>query len=73
MVPRYLMVHTEVEDFDVWHKAKDASFASCMLAVFRLDCFHNVLVFFGQGFEIVVGLIQLIGCQSVRYINGIEP
>ena len=32
-----------------------------------------MLVLVGQGFEIVVSLIQLIGCQSIRQIDGIEP
>ena len=54
----------EMKDFDVWHKAKDPFLAS-KPGKFCMECSYDVLVFVGQGSEIVVGFIQLIGRQGV--------
>ena len=54
----------EMKDFDVGDLAKDPCLA-IILAEFLLECLHHVLVFFGQGFEIIVGCVQLIVRQSI--------
>ena len=63
----------EVEDFDVRHEAQDEGFPSCMLGIFKSQCFHHVLVFFTQDIKISMGLIQLIGRQGVGHVDGIDP
>ena len=61
-----------MKGFDVGHHAKDPCVA-VILAEFLFECIHQISVFVGQAFVIVVGWIHFVICQDVRQIDGIEP